>query len=97
LRRGDERYDLISAWHKSTRGSDANAALYYLGRMLEGGEDPLYVARRMVVCASEDIGLADNQALPLALAAYQSCQVIGMPECDIILAHCAVYLAEGMK
>lgn len=63
--KGDGRYDLISAWHKSTRGSDANAALYYLGRMLEGGEDPLYIARRMVRCASEDIGLADNAALPL--------------------------------
>ncbi|KAJ2158408.1 DNA-dependent ATPase mgs1 [Coemansia sp. RSA 552] len=93
----DEHYDLISALHKSVRGSDANAALYWLGRMLQGGDDPLYIARRMVRMASEDIGLADNHALPLAMSALQACQVIGMPECDTILAHCAAYLARAPK
>ncbi|KAJ2778587.1 DNA-dependent ATPase mgs1 [Coemansia javaensis] len=93
----EEHYDLISALHKSVRGSDANAALYWLGRMLQGGDDPVYVARRMVRMASEDIGLADNGALPLAVAALHACQAIGMPECDTILAHCAVYLARAPK
>ncbi|KAL0093921.1 Werner helicase interacting protein 1 [Phycomyces blakesleeanus] len=96
-RNGEEHYNIISALHKSIRGSDANAALYWLGRMLEGGEDPLYVARRLVRCASEDIGLADNTALPLAVAAYQACERIGMPECDTILAHLVTYLAETKK
>ncbi|KAI8090463.1 DNA polymerase III, clamp loader complex, gamma/delta/delta subunit [Thamnidium elegans] len=96
-RNGDQHYDIISAMHKSIRGSDANAALYWLGRMLEAGEDPLYVARRLVRCASEDIGLADNTALPLAMAAYNACEKIGMPECDTILAHLVVHLAETKK
>lgn len=93
----DEHYDLISALHKSVRGSDANAALYWLSRMLQGGDDPLYIARRLVRMASEDIGLADNHALPLAMSTLQACQNIGMPECDTILAHCTVYLARAPK
>ncbi|KAJ3019972.1 Werner helicase interacting protein 1 [Thoreauomyces humboldtii] len=96
-RNGEEHYNIISALHKSMRGSDDNAALYWLGRMIYSGEDPLYVARRLVRFASEDIGLADNAALPLALATYHSCQVIGMPECDAILAHCVTYLARAPK
>ncbi|KAJ3162681.1 Werner helicase interacting protein 1 [Geranomyces michiganensis] len=96
-RQGEEHYNIISALHKSIRGSDANAALYWLGRMIYSGEDPLYVARRLVRLASEDIGLADNTALSLALATYQSCQVIGMPECDAILAHCVTYLSRAPK
>ncbi|KAI0665963.1 hypothetical protein C8Q78DRAFT_1198775 [Trametes maxima] len=96
-RTGDARYDMISALHKSVRGSNGTAALYWLARMLTAGEDPLYVARRMIVCASEDIGLADNHALPLAMATYQACQVIGMPECRINLAHLVSYLSEAPK
>ncbi|KAI8993917.1 P-loop containing nucleoside triphosphate hydrolase protein [Trametes punicea] len=96
-RSGDARYDMISALHKSVRGSQGSAALYWLARMLNAGEDPLYVARRMVVCASEDIGLADNHALPLAIATYQACQIIGMPECRINLAHLVAYLSEAPK
>ncbi|KAH9929539.1 P-loop containing nucleoside triphosphate hydrolase protein [Epithele typhae] len=96
-RGGDSHYDMISALHKSVRGSQPSAALYWLARMLTAGEDPLYVARRMVVCASEDIGMADRHALPLAMAAYQACQVIGMPECRINLAHLVTYLAEAPK
>ncbi|KAL9546382.1 hypothetical protein MBANPS3_006699 [Mucor bainieri] len=96
-RNGDQHYDIISALHKSIRGSDADAALYWLGRMLVAGEDPLYIARRLVRCASEDIGLADNTALPLAMAAYTACEKIGMPECDTILAHLVVHLAETKK
>ncbi|KAI0779686.1 P-loop containing nucleoside triphosphate hydrolase protein [Fomes fomentarius] len=96
-RGGDSHYDMISALHKSVRGSQGSAALYWLARMLTAGEDPLYIARRMVVCASEDIGLADNHALPLAMAAYQACQVIGMPECRINLAHLVSYLSEAPK
>ncbi|KAI9321422.1 DNA polymerase III, clamp loader complex, gamma/delta/delta subunit [Dichotomocladium elegans] len=96
-RDGEEHYNIISALHKSIRGSDADAALYWLGRMLEAGEDPLYVARRLVRCASEDIGLADNNALPLAMSAYHACEKIGMPECDTILAHLVTYLAEAKK
>ncbi|KAJ1950470.1 DNA-dependent ATPase mgs1, partial [Linderina pennispora] len=93
----EEHFDLISALHKSVRGSDANAALYWLGRILAGGDDPLYVARRMIRMASEDIGLADNNALPLAVSAFHACQAIGMPECDTILAHCITYLARAPK
>lgn len=96
-RNGEEHYNIISAMHKSIRGSDENAALYWLARMLVGGEDPLYVARRLVRCASEDIGLADPQALNQAVAAYQACHFIGMPECDVILAQAAVYLARAPK
>ncbi|KIP04850.1 hypothetical protein PHLGIDRAFT_492165 [Phlebiopsis gigantea 11061_1 CR5-6] len=96
-RTGDDRYDMISALHKSVRGSDGSAALYWLARMLTAGEDPVYVARRMAVCASEDVGLADNHALPLAMATLQACQNIGMPECRINLAHLVTYLAEAPK
>lgn len=96
-RSGEERYDMISALHKCLRGSDGSAAMYWLARMLTAGEDPLYIARRLVVVASEDVGLADNHALPLAMATYQACQVIGMPECRINLAHCVAYLAEAPK
>ena len=92
-----DRYDMISALHKSVRGSDGDAAMYWLARMLCAGEDPLYVARRMVVCASEDIGLADPQALPLATAALAACTSVGMPECRINLAHLVAYLAEAPK
>ncbi|MEE6465194.1 hypothetical protein FKM82_006483 [Ascaphus truei] len=96
-RAGEEHYNCISALHKSMRGSDQNASLYWLGRMLEGGEDPLYVARRLVRFASEDIGLADPLALPQAVSAYQACHFIGMPECDVILAQCVMYLAKAPK
>ncbi|KZV68552.1 P-loop containing nucleoside triphosphate hydrolase protein, partial [Peniophora sp. CONT] len=96
-RSGDDRYDLISALHKSVRGSQPGAAMYWLARMLEAGEDPLYVARRVVVMASEDIGLADPQALPLAMATFQACERIGIPECRINLAHAVSYLATAPK
>ncbi|KAH8677675.1 DNA polymerase III, clamp loader complex, gamma/delta/delta subunit [Xylariales sp. PMI_506] len=96
-RAGDQHYDTISAFHKSVRGSDPDAALYYLARMLQSGEDPLFVARRMVVIASEDVGLADNTLLPLATAAYTATQQIGMPEARIPLAHCAVALCLAPK
>ncbi len=94
---GEEHYNIISALHKSLRGSDANAALYWLARMLEAGEDPLYVARRLVRFASEDIGLANSQALTQAVAAYQACHFIGMPECNVILAQAVVYMAKCKK
>ncbi|TSR16014.1 ATPase WRNIP1 [Bagarius yarrelli] len=94
---GEEHYNCISALHKSMRGSDESAALYWLGRMLEGGEDPLYVARRLVRFASEDVGLADPAALPQAVSTFQSCHFIGMPECEVILAQCVVYLARAPK
>ncbi|KIW15708.1 hypothetical protein PV08_05758 [Exophiala spinifera] len=96
-RAGDQHYDTISAFHKSVRGSDADATLYYLARMLTSGEDPLYVARRMVVIASEDVGLADPALLPLTTATYTAVQMIGMPEARINLAHCAVALALAPK
>ncbi|GLB37159.1 putative mgsA AAA+ ATPase C terminal [Lyophyllum shimeji] len=96
-RTGESHYDMISALHKSVRGSQGSAAMYWLARMLTAGEDPMYIARRMVVCASEDIGLADPHALPLAMAALQACQIIGMPECRINLAHIVAYLAEAPK
>lgn len=94
---GEQHYNIISALHKSVRGSDADAALYWLGRMLEAGEQPLYVARRLVRMSVEDIGLADPRALEQAVACYQSCHFIGMPECDVILAQCVVYLARAPK
>ncbi|CAK6974642.1 ATPase WRNIP1 [Scomber scombrus] len=94
---GEEHYNCISALHKSMRGSHENASLYWLGRMLEGGEDPLYVARRLVRFASEDVGLADPSALPQAVSAFQACHFIGMPECEVILAQCVVYLARAPK
>ncbi len=96
-KKGDEHYNIISALHKSLRGSNADAALYWLARMLEGGEDPLYVARRLVRFASEDIGLANSQALTQAVAGYQACHFIGMPECNVILAQVVVYLAKCKK
>jgi putative ATPase len=94
---GEEHYNIISALHKSLRGSDADAALYWLARMLEAGEDPLYVARRLVRFASEDVGLANSRALEQAVAAYQACHFIGMPECNVILAQLVVYLAKCEK
>ena len=94
---GEEHYNIISALHKSMRGSDENAALYWLARMLEGGEDPLYIARRLIRFASEDIGLANSRALEQAVAGYQACAVIGMPECNVILAQVVVYLAKCQK
>ena len=96
-RSGDQHYDTISAFHKSVRGSDPHAALYYLARMIQSGEDALYVARRMVVIASEDIGLADNTMLSLATSTYTAAEKIGMPEARINLAHCAVALALSPK
>ncbi len=96
-RAGDQHYDTISAFHKSIRGSDPDAALYYLARMLQSGEDALYIARRMVVIASEDIGLADNTMLPLATAAYTAAEKVGLPEARINLAHVTVALALSKK
>lgn len=94
---GEEHYNLISALHKSMRGSHADAALYYLARMLEAGEDPLYLARRLIRFASEDIGLANNSALMIACASHDACQKIGMPECGVNLAHTVAYLAKSPK
>jgi putative ATPase len=94
---GEEHYNLISALHKSLRGSDPDAALYWLGRMLEAGEDPLYIARRMIRFASEDIGMADPQALQVAVAAMQAFHFIGLPEGNLALAQAAVYLATAPK
>ncbi len=94
---GDEHYNLISAFHKSLRGGDPDAALYWLGRMLEGGEDPLYIARRMVRFASEDIGNADPRALEIAVAATEAFRFLGSPEGDLALAHTAIYLASAPK
>lgn len=96
-RAGEEHYNIISALHKSMRGSDADAALYWLGRMLEAGEDPLYVARRLVRFASEDIGLAEPNALVQATTAYTACHYLGMPECNVILAQAVAYLARAPK
>ncbi|KAI1381313.1 P-loop containing nucleoside triphosphate hydrolase protein [Hypoxylon crocopeplum] len=96
-RAGDQHYDTISAFHKSVRGSDPDAALYYLARMLQSGEDPLFIARRMVVIASEDVGLADNSFLSLATSTYTATQQIGMPEARIPLAHCTVALSLAPK
>lgn len=96
-RAGDQHYDTISAFHKAVRGSDSDAALYYLARMLQSGEDPLFVARRMVVIASEDVGLADNSLLPLATATYTAVEKIGMPEARIPLGHCAAALCLAPK
>lgn len=96
-RAGEQHYNIISALHKSMRGGDADAALYWLGRMLEAGEDPLYIARRLVRFASEDIGMANSQALVQAVAAYQACHFIGMPECSVNLAQVVVYMALSKK
>ncbi|HIX64890.1 MAG TPA: replication-associated recombination protein A [Candidatus Anaerotruncus excrementipullorum] len=94
---GEEHYNLISALHKSMRNSDVDASVYWLARMLEAGEDPLYIARRMVRFASEDVGMADSRALEITVAAYQACHFIGMPECSVHLTHAAVYLALAPK
>jgi putative ATPase len=94
---GEEHYNIISALHKSMRGGDANAALYWLARMLEGGEDPKYVARRLLRFASEDVGLADNFALVLANNVFDACHKIGYPECSVHLAQLAIYLSKAPK
>ena len=94
---GEEHYNLISALHKSMRNSDPDAAVYWLARMLEAGEDPLYVARRVTRFAAEDVGLADPKALQIAVAAYQACHYIGMPECTVHLTEAVVYLSLAPK
>jgi len=96
-KKGEEHYNLISALHKSMRNSDPDAAVYWLARMLEAGEDPLYVARRLIRFASEDVGMADSKALEVAVAAYQACHFLGMPECSVHLTHAAVYLSLSPK
>jgi putative ATPase len=94
---GEEHYNLISALHKSMRNSDADAAVYWLARMLEAGEDPLYIARRIVRFASEDVGMADPRALEIAVAAYQAAHFIGMPECSVNLTQAAVFMSLAPK
>ena len=94
---GEEHYNLISALHKSMRNSDPDAAVYWLARMLEAGEDPIYVARRVTRFASEDVGLADPRALEIAVAAYQACHLIGMPECSVHLTEAVIYLSLAPK
>ena len=94
---GEEHYNLISALHKSMRNSDPDAAVYWLARMLESGEDPLYVARRVVRFASEDVGLADPKAMEMAVAAYQACHFLGMPECSVHLTQTVIYLSVAPK
>ena len=94
---GEEHYNIISALHKSMRNSDADAAVYWLARMLEAGEDPLYVARRVTRFASEDVGLADPRAMEIAIAAYQACHFIGMPECSVHLTEAVIYMSLAPK
>lgn len=94
---GEEHYNLISAYHKSLRGSDPDASIYWLARMLEAGEDPLYIARRLLICAVEDVGLADPQALLVALSAYQAFEVLGSPEGELALAMATIYVALAPK
>ncbi|WP_203640129.1 replication-associated recombination protein A [Levilactobacillus wangkuiensis] len=94
---GEEHYNIISALHKSMRNSDVDAAIYWLSRMLEGGEDPLYIARRLVRFASEDIGLADTNALNVTINVFQACQFLGMPECDVHLTEAVTYLSLAPK
>ncbi len=96
-KKGEEHYNIISALHKSMRNSDPDAAVYWLARMLEAGEDPLYIARRVVRFASEDVGLADPRALELAVAAYQACHYLGVPECNVHLTQAVVYMAMAPK
>ena len=93
----DEHYDTISAFIKSCRGSDPDAAMYWLAKMLAGGEDPRFIARRLVILASEDVGLADPSALPLAVAAHHACDFIGLPEAELTLAHATLYIATAPK
>ncbi len=94
---GEEHYNLISALHKSMRNSDVNASVYWLARMLEAGEDPLYIARRLIRFASEDVGMANSHALEITVAVYQACHFIGMPECSVNLTHAVTYLALAPK
>lgn len=96
-KKGEEHYNLISALHKSMRNSDPDAAVYWLARMLEAGEDPLYIARRVVRFASEDVGLADPRAMEIAVSAYQACHFIGVPECNVCLTEAVVYMAMSPK
>jgi putative ATPase len=96
-RNGDEHYDVISAFIKSIRGSDVDAALHYLARMIEAGEDPRFIARRIIISAAEDVGMADPQALVIANAAAQAVQLIGMPEGRLVLSEAVVYLATAPK
>lgn len=96
-KKGEEHYNLISALHKSMRNSDPDAAVYWLARMLEAGEDPLYIARRVVRFASEDVGLADPRAMEVAVSAYQACHFIGVPECNVCLTEAVVYMAMSPK
>lgn len=96
-KKGEEHYNLISALHKSMRNSDPDAAVYWLARMLEAGEDPLYIARRVVRFASEDVGMADSRALGVAIDAYQACHFIGMPECSVHLTHAVIYCSLAPK
>ena len=94
---GEENYNLISALHKSMRNSDVDAAVYWVNRMIEGGEDPLYIARRLVRFASEDVGLADTNSLNVAINTFQACKYIGLPECGVHLTECVIYLASTPK
>ena len=94
---GDDHYDTASAFIKSVRGGDPDAALYWLFLMLEGGEEPRFIARRLVICASEDVGLADSRALGVATAAFQACEMVGLPECEYALAHATLFLALSPK
>ena len=96
-KKGEEHYNLISALHKSMRNIDPDAAVYWMSRMLDGGEDPLYIARRLVRFASEDVGMADSRALQVAVSVYQACHFLGMPECNVHLAHAVVYLSMAPK
>jgi len=96
-KKGEEFYNLISALHKSMRGSDANASLYWLARMLEGGADPLYIARRILRFASEDIGMANSEAMVQANTAFDACHKIGYPECSVHLAQAVIYCAKSTK
>ncbi|WP_303975304.1 replication-associated recombination protein A, partial [Streptococcus merionis] len=94
---GEEHYNIISALHKSMRNSDPDAAIYWMTRMLDGGEDPLYIARRLIRFASEDIGLADTRALSLTVETFQACQFLGLPECDVHLTQAVIYLSLAPK
>lgn len=96
-KKGEEHYNLISALHKSMRNSDPDAAVYWLARMLEAGEDPVYIARRVTRFASEDVGLADSRALEIAIAAFQACHLIGMPECSVHLTQAVIYMSLAPK
>ena len=96
-KKGEEHYNLISALHKSMRNSDPDAAVYWLARMLEAGEDPIYIARRVTRFASEDVGLADPRALELCVSAFEACRLIGMPECSVHLTQAVVYLSLAPK